>query len=55
MAIVVSDAEMKNRNLLDSFKPMHLIRITDKLSQVKYVMQLGKLASLGLLDQDSTL
>lgn len=50
-----SVADMKNRHILDSFKPLHLINTLDSSGGRKYFVTVKQLLELGLLDASSTL
>jgi len=51
----LTEVEEKNKKIIDSFRPMHLLTIVNKEKEHQLMVDVKRLLKLGLLDIDSTL
>lgn len=49
-SIQPSQSDIKNRMIMDSLRPMNVIKTKDKSGYLKYLVDINKLSKIGILD-----
>lgn len=51
-SIQPSQSDIKNRMIMDSLRPMNVIKTKDKSGYLKYLVDINKLSKIGILDDN---